>query len=157
MKNKREDHMNGEVKNVSTYDYDSKQEKLSGTGGAERTWTPVLATRSLVGRRTADGVYSTVELSHLIEYERLKSRRNGEPNAMLVCHLNGSAGKKRVVRNVVETLTSHVRDTDHVGWLNDGEIGVLLSGTSTESAAILKGKLERSIPASTIEMWVEEL
>ncbi|TVR51860.1 MAG: hypothetical protein EA426_19610 [Spirochaetaceae bacterium] len=142
---------------MSTYDYDSKHQELSGTGGAERTWTPVLASQSRVGRRSADGVYSTVELSHLIEYERLKSRRNGEPNAMLVCHLNGSAGKRRVVRNVVETLTSHVRDTDHVGWLNDAEIGVLLSGTSAEAAAVLKAKLEFSIPSSSIELRVEEL
>ena len=131
--------------------------KADEFGAGERRWTPILA--SVAAKRSVafGAVYSSEELRQLREYERLKSERNGEPNTMLVCHLNGSAGDPRFVRSIVKTIARTVRDTDHVGWLNDGEIGVLLSGTSRESASVLQRKLQNSFPSPSVEMRVEDL
>ena len=118
-------------------------------------WRPLFSGIDESGKRQNYGLYSSAELNALVEYERRRSDRNGEPNTMLVCYLNGSYGKERVVRRIVEAIRKSVRETDHVGWLNEAALGVLLPGTSAEAAELLKQKLERSGLEHVTELRIE--
>ena len=100
------------------------------------------------------GLYSSAELQALIEHEQVRSRRNGDPNSLLICHLNGSQGKHRIVRRIVETLTRSVRETDHVGWISEAELAVVLPATPAEAAEHLKDKLTENGLSDAVELSV---
>lgn len=127
-----------------------------GPQGARR-WQPLFAGGTADSRTDGYGLYSSVELQQLIEYERRQSERLGSPNALLICDLNGSARSKRAVKRVVSTIVRTVRHSDHVGWINATELAVLLPDTSPQSADVLKRKLEQTRVASQVELRVEAL
>ena len=128
----------------------------NSTEKTAKSWQPLFATNGS-GRGDSHGVYSTVELQQLIEYERLQAERLGAPNALLVCNLNGGARDKRAVRRVVRTIMHTVRATDHIGWKSEEELAVLLPGASTQAADQLKSKLEDTGLSGTVELRVEAL
>ena len=111
--------------------------------GRERSgkWQPLFGGGSTTSRRKSHGVYSTVELQQLLEYERLRAERSGEPGSILVCYLNGNAASERRIRRLVSTVAHTVRETDHIGWVSESELAVVLPGTTTGDAASLKEKL----------------
>ncbi len=118
-------------------------------------WQPLFNGMQSEHNPRKDGLYSPAELQALIEHEQVRSRRNGEPNALLICRLNGSQGKERIVRRIVETLTRSVRETDHLGWMSEGELAVVLPGTSAEAAEHLKDKLTENGLSDAVELSVK--
>ena len=104
-------------------------------------WQPLLEGASAGSRRRSHGIYSTVELQQLLEYERQRAERSGEPGSVVVCYLNGNGGSRRSIRRLVNTVARTVRETDHIGWISDSELAVVLPGTPPADAAGLKDKL----------------
>jgi len=120
-------------------------------------WQPLFSGIAAANRRGSYGVYSAEELKELMHYERLRSERSGEPGSVLVCHLNGHGENSRSIRRAVKTLTRTVRETDHIGWLNDSDLAVVLPGTRTEDAEQLKSMLKDSGLGSDSDLQVQTL
>ncbi len=103
------------------------------------------------------GIYSIEELQQLLEYERRRCRRTGEQSSLVLCYLNGSSDSERKTRHIVQAITHTVRETDHVGWISEHELGVVLSGTPTEHAADLAAKLQQSGLITEADLSVQRL
>ncbi len=108
-------------------------------------------------RRKTYGIYSTEELQQLLEYERRRSRRTGEPASLVLCYLNGSSETDRKIKRFVQAITRTVRETDHVGWISEHEVGVVLSGTPTEHAVHLAAELKASGLMTEDDLSVQRL
>ncbi len=103
-------------------------------------WQPLFAGMPGDKRRRSHGVYSSVELQQLLDYERRRAERSGVSGSVVICHLNGNAGSARKVRRLVSTVARTVRETDHIGWIGKDELAIVLPGTATDAAESLKGK-----------------
>lgn len=127
----------------------------NSTKGHRIGWTPLFNGIPDTECRETHGLYSRAQLQKLIEYEQRRSERTGGPNTMLVCHLNGSHGNERTTRRIVEVIRRSVRETDHLGWLSEAELAVLLPDTRPEAAEELKRKLEESGFRQAAELRIE--
>ncbi|TVR32031.1 MAG: hypothetical protein EA404_08630 [Spirochaetaceae bacterium] len=103
-------------------------------------WQPLFAGTTGAGQRRSHGVYSSVELQQLLDYERQRAERSGLRGSVVICQLNGNAGSARKIRRLVTTVARTVRETDHIGWMGKEELAIVLPGTAAGAAESLKGK-----------------
>lgn len=120
-------------------------------------WQPLFGAGEPARRSDDDSIYTSAEIAQLIHYEQLQAERLHAPTSLLVCPLNGSAGSRTAVRRIVRTIKHTVRGTDHIGWITNEVLAVLLPGASTQAAELLKSKLEDTGLSGLVEIRVEAL
>ena len=95
-------------------------------------WKPILGqTRR---RRKWQGIYTERELQELVIYERARADRTGHSLSLVVAHLNGASENARELAQVIDSLSRSIRTTDHLGWLDRKQLGVVLPLTSHAGA-----------------------
>jgi diguanylate cyclase len=130
---------------------------LAGVAGAATT---VLVTRLLVAQRLAlrdalTGLPNRALLDDRVSQALARSRRSGEPFALLVVDLDGFKGVNdirgheagnEVLRAISRRLESAVRETDTVARVGGDEFVVLSLGTgSDDEAAALAGRVRHAL------------
>jgi exopolysaccharide biosynthesis polyprenyl glycosylphosphotransferase len=74
------------------------------------------------------------EFRTILEQEQARSDRIGYEFSLLLFHLGNEEYRPAIAERLSEVLRGRVRLCDKVGWWNDAEIGVILTGTSTGGA-----------------------
>ena len=81
-------------------------------------------------RKWFPGILIREEFHHLIEYERVRSDRDGSAFSLVLFDVSGDLPKRRSrVQGALQNLRAVVRLVDHIGWFEDREIGILLPST----------------------------
>jgi len=68
-------------------------------------------------------------MHRLLEQERARAERTGLEFSLLTFHVPAGEEGRRLVPRLAAELSSRVRATDTVGWLDQGRVGVLLPAT----------------------------
>ncbi len=116
-------------------------------------WKPSF---SRITAPTAFGIYPQQLFERLVEYEWLRSDRLNTPVSLVSVRLNAGpreaspargrtrerAQRAETAARVVELLTSRVRKTDSVGWLERNEVGVLFPATDAAGAQAFATSLQ---------------
>jgi lipopolysaccharide/colanic/teichoic acid biosynthesis glycosyltransferase len=103
-----------------------------GAGSDRTAWKPVLG--NMRPRRRLGGIYEDHELQNLIMYEKARADRTGNELSVVLCNVTDLGGDKYAVGGVIREITTSVRTTDHVGWYDKSNLGVLLPLTSRGGA-----------------------
>ncbi len=109
-----------------------------------RCWTPLFGYQRVLKRRDVCGVYGVDELRAILDLERRRSKRTGKENSILSFRVDRSPVIDRTTRRIVAALRAAVRETDHIGWLNDNVLAVLLTDTPVEAAGAIASRLNES-------------
>ena len=102
--------------------------------------------------------YNQAAFRYFLTLERKRSERAGRPFALLLVDLEKPAGALRplepgVASRLFETLRSHLRDTDILGWYQDGHVvGAMLTHdvhfTGTDVQRAIEDRVGRAIRES---------
>lgn len=95
-------------------------------------------------------VLTAEELERVLRHERALSDRSGEPFALLRFELGPHPDRARVAALLAAAM-QRVRATDVFGWLQGGELGVLLRYTSVEDALRVAQAIRTLAAAATGE------
>ena len=125
---------------VSVHTDDASYESSS----VPRCWTPLFGYQRVLRRRDACGVYGVDELRAILDLERRRAKRTGKENSILFFRIDRSSVLDRTIRRIVTALRAAVRETDHIGWLNENVLAVLLSDTPVEAAVAIASRLNAS-------------
>lgn len=95
-------------------------------------------------RASCGYLHSAARFKVLLQKERMRSARSGLPFSLLALAIgdensrtgNGSSGNGHLAR-IEHYLERRLRLTDEAGWLDDGQIGVLLPDTPAEGARVV--------------------
>ena len=80
------------------------------------------------------GIHDAPVFSALIAHERSRADRSGKAFSLAVLTFDAKAASSFRIKAACKRLSSALRTTDEIGWLQDGRVGVLLPDTTMEGA-----------------------
>jgi len=80
------------------------------------------------------GMYSEQELARIHEYEKMRTNRNGMTFSHVVLEFEFNQVCIRSLNTMLGNLLKKLRFTDHIGWENTNQIGIILPGTDEVGA-----------------------
>lgn len=115
------------------------------------------AWKKLFSKSSIGDIYSKEELQLLIRYEKARTDRENGSFSLVVYHSGGKATRFRGnIRRLSLNLKKHVRSTDHIGWLDNSRLAVLLPATTSAQAKVFADKVtsvQRAV-GSDIESYI---
>ena len=91
-------------------------------------------------------IYSEKEFSRAVQREKERSNRYGSSFSCLIFESQGSGIPMRRTKKLVNAISNRVRWVDEMGWVNDKDIGVLLSGTDAAQAQKVAQDIVHRLP-----------
>ena len=97
-------------------------------------------------RKWYPGILVREDFHRLIEYERVRSDRDGSAFSLVLFDVSVDLpSRKGRVKSALERLRTTIRLVDHIGWFEDREIGILLPATDYERAERFVAALEARV------------
>jgi lipopolysaccharide/colanic/teichoic acid biosynthesis glycosyltransferase len=79
-------------------------------------------------------VHSSQVFASILNRERDRADRTNQEFSMVVFEIGAGNDKSESTRHLVTLLTQRIRSTDDIGWLESGNLGVVLPHTSPDGA-----------------------
>jgi lipopolysaccharide/colanic/teichoic acid biosynthesis glycosyltransferase len=92
------------------------------------------------------GIHLPAVFHALLHHERSRSDRDGSEFSLVVLDVTGLGSNGRGIQQVARTIKEKMRSIDEVGWLDSGNIGILLPVTKNEGGRRFANRLCESIP-----------
>ena len=92
------------------------------------------------------GIYDADTFLEIIRYEKNRADRDKLPVSVVVFDVPQRSGSRRLQRHLVDQLRTSVRLVDHIGWVETGDVGVLLPSTSRRGAQKFVDAFQRRMP-----------
>jgi len=92
------------------------------------------------------GIHLPAVFHALLHHERSRSDRDGSEFSLVVLDVTGLGSNGRGIQLVARTIKEKMRSIDEVGWLDSGNIGILLPVTKNEGGRRFANRLCESIP-----------
>ena len=86
----------------------------------------------------------------VVERERGRSDRNGDPFSLLVFAATGEKTARATMLRLAEILRHRLRITDQAGWLDGGRIAVVLPSTLPHGARVLANDIVATFPKDRV-------
>jgi hypothetical protein len=93
------------------------------------------------------GIYTPEEFGRLREREQLYTDRSGASHTVVEFSV-GNSESRRSTRKTVGRLREFIRFTDHLGWIDEHTIGVILTMTDPDQARKFAAKVQGRIGES---------
>ena len=89
------------------------------------------------------GLYTEEEFVRVQDYEQHRTDRNGMKFSRVILKFDLDNVRNRTLNLVLGRILKQLRMTDHIGWVNQGQIGIILPGTDDVGAKLFVRNTER--------------
>lgn len=98
-----------------------------------------------------------------LQLERERADRSGLPFSILMFEVDKSNGKNHDINLIKDFLSSRLRTTDSIGWVDEGNMGVTMFNTNSDGARVLAREIldvfkkeDRSLPKIKILLYQDD-
>lgn len=101
------------------------------------------------------GCYSESYFREMLSFEKKRSRRSGRPIFMMtidVARIQRTPQSQKAIRNIVDVLTTLMRDTDIKGWYKSAAVmGIIFTEMNSLEPETLQKKLMKNLCTTLAE------
>jgi hypothetical protein len=98
------------------------------------------------------GTRSRQEFASILSRERDRADRTGVGFSLAAFHLGSGGESSACARRLARILTTRIRSTDEIGWLEDGRLGVVLPHTAPDNAWKFIGNVRRALDGDSVSV-----